>query len=103
MVGRGLTVMVKIFGTPGQSPMGVTVMVAAWVVLTRAALKLISPVPFPSSPILVLLLVQLYVPPLGVKVTFTASLLHTVILAGWSTDGAGGAVLPGGTAQPTFP
>ena len=103
IVGLGVTVMVKFWAVPVQPfRVGMTLMVPVWVVATLLAVKLMSPLPLPASPILVLVLVQVKSAPLFglLKATSTGSPPHTVRLAGSSTVGRGLIVMVKVRARP---
>lgn len=91
----GITVMVKLTGTPAQpAAVGVTVIVPLiGNVVAFVATKLgILPVPDAASPIAVLLFVHAYVVPATPPVKLTAAVLapvHTVWFAGTSTVAVG--------------
>ena len=109
-VGVGLTVIVKVDGTPGQPvEVGVTVIVpviGAFVALV-AVNEAISPVPLAAKPIAVLSFVQLYVTPLVMlPVNVTASVvapLHLAWSAGLFTIGAGLTVMVKDSGVPGQP
>ena len=85
IVGLGLTVILKFVGVPGQVPnCGVTVTVdTSCMVIPVLEVKLILPAPLATSPVFVLLLVQLKTAlVLPVKLTATGCPVQTVTLAG---------------------
>lgn len=90
------TVMVKVFGSPGQEcpPLafsGVTVMVAVSCWSTLTVVKFRLPVPEAGKPIAGLEFVHVNVAPLPpLKLTLTGEPPHTLTSEGWFMDGGTG-------------
>ena len=92
IVGLGLTVILKFVGVPGQVPnCGVTVTVdTSCMVIPVLEVKLILPAPLATSPVFVLLLVQLNaLPAVPENIILTGRPAQTVTLAGIIIVGVG--------------